>query len=104
MIRATTSVDIGTTNVYSRKNWLTMQQIISMRCQCDIISEPEKTDQGYQFVFQPHHPEVYANFTDNLHYLKLDSTGVPMIDTSNDQGNIIVLDAANVHYEYINYK
>lgn len=110
MIRAYTIFDIRNKNVteaatkFSRKNWNTIMQIASMRCQIDIITEgsiwtgepitgfaDKYSDFAHVFYFEfdSHVPQVYKSLTDPLHYLKEDSNNVPML----------IIDAENNTYE-----
>lgn len=126
MIRAYTTFDIRNTadgyTKLSRKNWNTILQVVSMRCQVDVIRSGELwqgatiTDFGYQhlpespvyyFEFDSHSPMVYRNLTDELHYLKMDSNNIPMLRIHDDNLHYDVemlcseMPEANILYELI---
>ena len=114
MIRVFTTFDIvptgnAITDSYCRKNWNTLQQIINLRCQIDIVNQPYVADDVNCFDFNPQVPSVYANISDPLFYLKQDSTGVPMLRADTDdqhQFQVEKLDALgqnkNIWFEIIN--
>jgi hypothetical protein len=106
MIRAYTTFPIDNTHVLSKKNWQTVQQIIGMRSQIEILSDPVFTDGVYSFTFRPLTQMIYATLDDSLHYLKQDSTGVPVIiPEENDRYRIELTDTyaetPNIWYEYL---
>lgn len=106
MIRAYTTFNIDKTNLLGKKNWLTVQQIIGMRSQIEIISDPVYKDGIYSFTFRPLTQMIYSTLDDSLHYLKHDSTGVPMIiPEENSKYRIELTDAIaetpNIWYEYL---
>lgn len=90
MIKVYTTFDISNSGI-GRKNFQTLKQIISMRCQSEIIAEPVLVvrDENilihplsadvYMFGFTADRLEVFSNFHDKLHYLKQDSTNIPML-------------------------
>jgi hypothetical protein len=90
MIKVYTTFDISNSGI-GRKNFQTLKQIINLRCQCEITAEPvwivrDETipvhplgDNVYMLEFSADRPEVYSNFHDKLHYLKQDSTNIPML-------------------------
>jgi len=106
MIKAYTTFIIDNTHVLGKKNWQTIQQIIGMRSQIEIVSDPVCTDGVYSFIFRPFTQMIYATLDDSLHYLKHDSTGVPVIiPEESDRYHIELTDAItetpNIWYEYI---
>lgn len=98
------------TDGYCRKNWNTLQQIINLRCQIEIVNQPYVTPDDIScFDFNSLTPNVYANLTDPLYYLKADSTGVPMLMPDADNQELFTvekLDAIgetrNIWFEIIN--
>ena len=126
MIRAYTTFDIrntapGSTKL-SRKNWNTILQVVSMRCQIDVLRSGEIwkgaqildfgnqhliDDPVYYFEFDSHSPMVYRNLSDPLHYLKQDSNNIPMIRIHADGQQYDVemlctdLPATNIIYQVI---
>lgn len=108
MIKAYTTFDIiSSTSHLTKKNWNTLQQIVSLRCQVDITKQPYMSaDQIYCFEFEPHVPTVYASPEDPLFYLRSDSNSVPMIIADPEEGFRIELidalsDSPTVWYEII---
>jgi hypothetical protein len=115
MIRVYTTFDIVATgnpitDSYSRKNWNTLQQIINLRCQIEIVNQPYITPDIIScFDFNSLSPSVYANISDPLHYLKADSTGVPMLKSDPNNPDMFVVekldaisDNRNIWFEIIN--
>ena len=115
MIRVYTTFDIVATgnpitDSYSRKNWNTLQQIVNLRCQIEIVNQPYVTpDMVSCFDFNPLVPSVYANISDPLYYLKQDSTGVPMLKSDIDNPDMFevekldaITDKRNIWFEIIN--
>ena len=114
MIRVYTTFDIVATgnpitDNYSRKNWNTLQQIINLRCQIEIVNQPYITpDMISCYDFNSLVPSVYASITGPLHYLKEDSTGVPRLKTDPDNPDMFVVekldaisDDRNIWFEII---
>lgn len=110
MITVFTTLDIRrNASKYAEKNFHTLNQILSMRCQINVLTDPEETSVHkldtdkpvYSFVFESYTPEVYANFSDPLHYLKADTDGVPLIrsrDGTDYDLELLQIDQ-NIYYE-----
>lgn len=62
-----------------QRNWETMNQIISLRCLPERISEPRRQDDVWTFEFDVPNLESVAQEQDPVGWLRHDATGVPMI-------------------------
>lgn len=67
-----------------QRNWETLIQCLSLRCQPLNISGPYNfsTNEGnlfWQFTFETDRDEIFADGNDSLGFLKQDCNGVPMI-------------------------
>ena len=63
------------------RNWETLLQMISLRAQPNIVSEPQSEDGVWQFEFSVETPGVYSvnNELDNLDGLRNECAGIPMV-------------------------
>lgn len=63
------------------RNWETLLQMISLRAQPTIVSEPVIVDGAWQFEFSVETPGVYSatNDLDNLDALLTECSGIPMV-------------------------
>ena len=63
------------------RNWETIMQMISLRAQPTVITEPTCTDRVWSFEFSVETPGVYStnNDVDNLDGLLNECDGIPMI-------------------------
>lgn len=103
-------------------NFETILQIISMRCQPENITDPNKItttekdkrwgveyngrNDVWEFTFTTYHKEVFNDGENKLGNLLLDSDGVPMLTNLNETKNLISQlnisgDYKNIHYEIV---
>jgi hypothetical protein len=71
-----------------QRNWETLTQIIGLRTQVMDLTAPEKFDGAWEFEFATETPDAYGSADDPTEILRLDSSGVPMLQTLNT-GEII---------------
>ena len=71
-----------------QRNWETLTQIIGLRTQVMDLVDPEKFDGAWEFEFSTETPDAYGSVDDPTKILRLDSAGVPMLQTLNT-GEII---------------
>lgn len=62
-----------------QRNWETLTQIISLRTQVVDLTEPEYFDGAWEFEFATETPDAYGPAEDPTQILRLDASGVPMI-------------------------
>lgn len=89
-----------------QRNWETLTQLISLRTQVDIISNPEKIDGIWEFEFRAETADVYGTQDDPTVILRNDSAGVPMLITLDNQQMIaaeLIVDGPdqNIWFEQI---
>ena len=91
------------------RNWETLLQMISLRAQPNIVSEPQSEDGIWQFEFSIETPGVYSVNTelDNLDGLLNECAGVPMIVGLDEKDGIdssLIVSGAkqNLWFETIN--
>lgn len=87
-----------------QRNWETLQQITSLRCQVDNYSKPLKVNDRWQFDFEVERSGIFG---DDLEELTLDCNGIPMIcglgQTMNTQNHIMTQGKdQNIWFESIN--
>ena len=72
------------------RNWETLLQMISLRAQPTIVSEPACIDGVWQFEFSVETPGVYSTNNDlsNLEALLNECEGIPMVVGLNEQAEI----------------
>jgi hypothetical protein len=64
-----------------QRNWETLTQIISLRTQVIDLTDPERFDGAWEFEFTTETPDAYGPESDPTQILRLDSAGVPMLQT-----------------------
>lgn len=91
------------------RNWETLLQIISLRAQPNIVSEPHCEDGIWKFEFSIETPGVYSvnSDLDNLDGLRNECAGIPMIVGLDEKNNIdpsLIVSGAkqNLWFETIN--
>jgi hypothetical protein len=62
-----------------QRNWDTMNQIISLRCLPQHITQPQREGDHWSFEFDVENPAALSDHGDDLLYLRRDADGVPMI-------------------------
>jgi hypothetical protein len=72
-----------------QRNWETLTQIISLRTQVMDLVEPERFEGAWEFEFSTETPDAYGSPDDPTQILRLDSAGVPMLQTLHN-GEIII--------------
>jgi hypothetical protein len=61
-----------------QRNWETLQQVMSLRCQLLGMTQPQRSNERWCFEFETETPGVFGQ-NNNLDYLARDCEGVPMI-------------------------
>lgn len=72
------------------RNWETLLQMISLRAQPNIVSEPQCIEGRWQFEFSIETPGVYSvnSELDNLDGLRNECAGIPMVVGLDEQQGI----------------
>ena len=66
-----------------QRNWETITQLISLRAQVNLLTEPAKKQECWQFDFEIDNPELFLQDLDPLGVLKNDCNIVPMLEGNN---------------------
>lgn len=66
-----------------QRNWETLTQLISLRTQVMDLTVPERFDGAWEFEFATETPDAYGPADDPTLILRMDSDGVPMLQTLN---------------------
>ena len=101
-----TSEELWNRSRNQQRNWETLTQLISLRTQVDVISNPEKIDGIWEFEFSAETADVYGTQDDPTVILRNDSAGVPMLITLDNQQMIaaeLIVDGPdqNIWFEQI---
>jgi hypothetical protein len=67
-----------------QRNWETLTQLIGLRTQVDVLTQPDCIDGVWVFEFATETPDAYGPDSDPTLILRTDSAGVPMLNTSID--------------------
>jgi hypothetical protein len=64
-----------------QRNWETLTQLISLRTQVVDLTQPECFDGAWEFEFATETSDAYGSSDDPTLILRMDSAGVPMLQT-----------------------
>jgi hypothetical protein len=67
-----------------QRNWETLTQIIGLRTQIVDLTQPERYDGAWEFEFSTETADAFGSEDDPTRILRLDSAGVPMLQTLNN--------------------
>jgi len=62
-----------------QRNWETITQLISLRTQVNMLTDPVKIQDRWQFEFEVENQNIFADNGDPLAILKIDCDSVPML-------------------------
>lgn len=89
-----------------QRNWETVLQLLQMRAQITIITEPVKSSGEWSFEFEVDTPAAYGTEADPTQILRQDANGVPMLihmESSDSLAALLITDGPeqNIHFTVI---
>jgi hypothetical protein len=78
-----------------QRNWETITQLISLRTQVNMLTDPVKIQHCWQFEFEVENENIFADDSDPLTILKIDCDSVPMLTGLNESastGTVLTVD------------